>query len=106
MKNNSNISTKNITNTGGAGLKWNYQYYTYTTYVLTGPGLAGNLLSLIVLLLSPIRSKASRLYLIVLAVTDSLVLISGIITDPKFVDKNSILCKLNYVKYGLQSFSA
>ena len=106
MENNSNISTKNITNTGGTDVEWSFQYYTYTTYVLTGLGLVGNLLSLIVLLLSPKRSKASRLYLIVLAVTDSLVLITGVITDPKFVDKNSILCKLNYVKYGLQSFSA
>ena len=65
MENNSNISTKNITNTGGTDVEWSFKYYTYTTYVLTGLGLVGNLLSLIVLLLSPKRSKASRLYLCV-----------------------------------------
>ena len=67
-----NISSEgvNASETSIPDIIWIVQYYEYVTYILTAVGLVGNILSLIVLMLSPKRSNASRLNLIVLAVTD------------------------------------
>ena len=58
-----NTSTKSIPH-----ISWSIKYNKSVSYILTAVGLVGNILSLIVLMLSPKRSNASRLYLIVLTV--------------------------------------
>ena len=87
-------------------ISWSIQYNKYVTYILAAVGLIGNILSLTVLLLSPKRSNASRLYLIVLAVAESLVLIADIILDSELADIYDAVCKIHYAKYSLSSFSA
>ena len=68
--NKTNLRFANSSNSGFSAA-WILTYSTHTTYILTVIGLLGNVLTVIILLLSPKRSKASRLYLMVLAVTDS-----------------------------------
>ena len=92
-------------NTTVLDIRWSIQYAKYVSIILTAVGLLGNILSLIVLLLSPKRSNASRLYLSFLAVTDSLVLISGTITYGD-LSRNNIICKANYATYALKNFSS
>ena len=103
MENNTNIS-ENGTNNNNDELYITYSMYV--TYILTAVGIIGNGLSLVVLLLSPKRCQASRLYLIVLAVTDSLVLLFQTGTVLDIFSKHEITCKFSYVRYVLRSFSS
>ena len=57
-------------------------------------------------MLSPKQINASRLYLIVLAVTGSLVLIADIISGSELSNVIDVVFKVQYVKYSLSSFSA
>ena len=52
-----NISSEgvNASETSIPDISWIVQYYEYVTYILTAVGLVGNILSLIVLMLSPKR---------------------------------------------------
>ena len=102
MENTTRNNSENSKNEDG----WFTKYPIYVFCTLTAVGVVLNVLSLIVLLLSPKRTKASRLYLIVLSITDSLVLIIQTGTVFGIFNKHEIACKSYYLRYVLRSFSA
>ena len=86
---------------------WSELFRVHGTDVMVALGLLGNLMSFLVLLSSKMRSRASRLYLIVLAVTDSLVLLNELCFEHEYTDYSLGSCiTIIYSRYVLKSFSA
>ena len=99
----------NITNSSETNnsTHWSFTYRLVCLYILTALGILGNALSLIVLLKSSKRRHSSRLYLIVLAVIDSLVLICELLSRGGAADVNDWACSsVTYIRYVMKSFSA
>ena len=84
---------------------WSQLYQEYMMYILVAVGFFGNTVSLIVMLRSSRRTKASRLYLIALAITDNLVLLIFVLKSHTHTNSASCI-SINYCRRVFQSFSA
>ena len=84
---------------------WSQLYQEYMMYILVAVGFFGNTMSLIVMLRSSKRTNASRLYLIVLSISDSLVLLIVLLKSHTHTNNGSCI-SINYCRRVFQSFSA